>query len=456
MAFKFGSLDSLQIELKRWHYYFLALVVKLIVAAIFIDRLDGQVFTATAYDLLVDHKNIYYEGSAQSRFNYFPLAFLTILPGMAIYYFLIPFTSPVLERVFLKLPIIFAELWLAYLFRVANNSTRAKPSSGFSLQITYVELFLLFNPIILYAGSYKGQFDVFPAIAIIYAWRYFEQNQDFKAGIATSIAVLIKQHGAILIFLLFIALIKKNQKRAAQFVIGNLVVAIPVLTVGALLNFQGMVNHAILFHLGRLPNGYSITSVLFYFFLFGGKAIGLEQLGKLIAYGLLNVLALVLVLAELYLGYLLIKKPRTKEEIMRYILYGYGVFFLLNKGFLIHYLVVFVVLWVEYRRIEEKPITSYHVAWAVVAIPLLFAFKVALMTPADIRTFLGPYWAGILWFLLIFIHFILVKVISDVLPLLEQPRTRRIYYVIVALLPLHLAITLYIASLEQCLEGPCL
>ncbi len=455
MTSQFRSLNLPQVELKRWHYYFLALIIKIIVAAFFIDRLDGQVFTATAYDLLVDHRPIYYDGSAQARFNYFPLAFLTILPGMAIYYFLIPFSSPILERIFLKLPVILAELWLAYLFKNDSISPRKHYSSDSPFAITYTELFLLFNPIILYAGSYKGQFDVFPAIALVYAWRLFEREQDFKAGIATSVAVLIKQHGAIFIFLVFVALIGKSKKRSIKFFLGNVVVTLPVLAVGAWINLQGMIDHAILFHLGRLPNGYSISSVLFYLFLIGGKAIGFEQAGEFIAYGLLDVFSLVLISSELFLGYLLVKKPRNDVEIMRHILYGYGIFFLLNKGFLIHYITVFLVLWVEYKRIQEDPITSYHVGWAIVTIPLLFVFKMPLMTPADIRTILGQYWAAILWGLLIAVHFLLMKIITRTVPLLEQAKVRRIYYVMIALLPFHLAISLYIASLEQCLEGPC-
>lgn len=417
----------------RWIFYLLALALKIITAIFFIDRIDGAVFTQTSKDILLNHTNIYYEGSLQFKFNYFPLVYLIYLPSMYIYYFYWPIHTLIFERIFLKLPLIIGELYLAYLFKPKNSSQKT---------ITAMELFILFNPFILYAGSYKSQFDVFPAIMMILSWRKKQENKPVLSGVYSGAAMMLKQYSLIFSFYLWLHYLKKDKKEALFHTIGILTVFIPVLLIGAILNLHGMIYHAILFHLGRNPNGFSITVITYYsltsILKFAGTSTSITNtIGKMI----LDIFSIILLLTLAYIGEKVWKlNPEKQTDLLKLIIYGFLAFYLLNKGFLLHYLAAFFPLLAQYWQDKKQKPSALLISWEIISIPLIYILRIALMIPPDIKTLIGPYWFEIMWFSLVIIHLILLGVIIKITSpkfLFPNKNYLKIYLVILLLLPVH-------------------
>ena len=147
---------------KRGQIYLLAFFIRIAISIVF-GADDMPVFLETGREILVDKTAIYAPltvDSLHDKFNYPPLAYLAILPGQFIYY-LLPFRNSVLLRVLYKLPMIIADLWVAYLLRdklpsaLQSSAAKSQPVKEF---ISRPELFILFNPIMIYISSIKGHF----------------------------------------------------------------------------------------------------------------------------------------------------------------------------------------------------------------------------------------------------------------------------------------------------------
>ncbi|MHA2276525.1 MAG: hypothetical protein ACXAC2_12190 [Candidatus Kariarchaeaceae archaeon] len=176
----------------RRFYYLVGLLVRIIFAGIFNDRRDGAVFFETGEDIILHHTNIYNETSAHVRFNYFPLAYLAILPGLVLY-FALPFRNDILQRILQKLPLILLDLFVAYYMREKTDIID---------KISSYELFILFNPIVIFASSVKGQFDIIPAFLLLLAWNSYKKGQNVRSGVFSAASVLVKQYGFIFIIFL--------------------------------------------------------------------------------------------------------------------------------------------------------------------------------------------------------------------------------------------------------------
>ena len=96
----------------RFLSFFIAFLIRFILAIFF---QDGVVFFDTGLDIFVNHSILYANTTLQSTFNYFPLAYLVTLPQIWLYYQQ-SFRNNILLRLMFKLPKIFADLVLAYLF----------------------------------------------------------------------------------------------------------------------------------------------------------------------------------------------------------------------------------------------------------------------------------------------------------------------------------------------------
>jgi len=419
-------------SLNRFLIYYVAFIIRAVTAVLFIDRIDGSVFIQTTKDILLYKTELYFDSTLQYKFNYFPLVYLIYLPSMAFYYFIFPIKSPAFERLFLKLPLILGELFAAYLFRPINKKT----------MVSTLELFILFNPFILYAGSYKSQFDIFPGIFMLLAWRKKIEERPYASGIFSGIAMMMKQYSLLFSFFIWLHYVRHDKKKAYYHSLGIITVFIPVLGIGALLNPHGMIYHAILFHLGRNPNGYSLTVIIYYATLAILSFLGSFQIiTTLIAQGILLV-------ANFLLLYLLVKisirvwnTPKNDYAGLLYnVLLGFGIFYFLNKGFLFHYLAAFFVLLTEYWRITRRKPSLRLLAWEIAFIPIIYALRIILMVPIDIKVLIGPNWFLILWIILILIHMliiILITIIKGKNYLFYNKKVKIGYVIFLILLPLH-------------------
>ena len=209
-----------------------------------------------------------------------------------------------------------------------------------------------------------------------------------------------------------------------------------------------MIYHAILFHLGRNPNGFSITVITYYSLTSILKLVGTstgttDTIGKII----LDIFTIILFLALAYIG----KKvwelnPENQTELLKLIICGFLAFYLLNKGFLLHYLAAFFPLLAQYWQNKKQKPSALLISWEIISIPLVYILRIALMIPPDIKTLLGPHWFEIMWISLVITHFLLLTVITKITSLkflFPNKKYVRIYLVILLLLPIHF-LTLYL------------
>ncbi|MHA2254365.1 MAG: glycosyltransferase 87 family protein, partial [Candidatus Kariarchaeaceae archaeon] len=321
--------DKLRATLSsRFVVYTIAILVRSTIALFFIDRLDGPVFFDTAEDILLKGEPIYFEGSLQFKFNYFPLAYFAILPGQAIY-FLFDFDNVYLQRLFLKLPLIIADIIIAII--VGRGRELSK-------RINNLELFILFNPVLIYSGSVKGQFDVIPVLLILLAWRNLKQDKYLFSGVLTGAGILFKQYCALFSFFVWIQLMKQSKKNASKYFLGHLIISLPILLVSYVISSGRMVYHAVEFHLHRDPAGYSLTNYLHSFVLGTGKLLFSTNTAIAISDGFLILITILMVVILLYIAYRLWINAADHIYILQALVPAYLIFFALNRIFLFHYL----------------------------------------------------------------------------------------------------------------------
>lgn len=424
--------------------YLLALVIRLVLAGLFIDQDDAPVFFETANDIINEGTSIYYEGSLQNKFNYFPLAYLAILPGLYVYY-LLGLDNLILQRIFLKLPLIFAELLLAWLLaRRSPEKARIEDrlkihDQWFFTRVTRVELFILFNPLFLYSTSVKGQFDVIPTLFLLLAWRYFLEKRLILSGFLAATSILFKQYGVIVSFYLGINILKKDYRKFPRFVFGHLLISVPVLGIAAYLNYDGLIDHALLYHLNRLPSGISLTSLV-YWPVKGTVEFVTNQswTGILVGNVILVIFKMLLIYVMLYLGNMLWQTENASEDVMRIIIYAFLAFFILNNVLWEQYFIALFVLWAEFKNEKKQIIHEQALYWIFATVPLVIPYRLSHSTPPDVQILFGENWFDILWFTFVLTHFFIMLILYvKKKPMFTNSYVKWLYRTLVLLLPVH-------------------
>ncbi len=392
--------------LRRNVVYISAILLRIILGALFVDRNDFATFTETGNDILNLGTSIYASASLHRKFRYFPLAYLAVLPGQALYY-LQPIRDIRLQRVFLKLPLILADIWLACMFR--NSKFNQNDHDKLSLEendqrMSFSELFILFNPILIYAGSIKGQFDVIPGILLLYSWRFHNEGSYTISGLCSGAAILFKQYCAMFSLLLVIALLRNDKRNLGRHILGVLTIFIPTLILGAVINLDAMIERAILYHVRRRPGGYSLfwlTSIVL-------EAIGYDRDSSILPRTVgMGTVATVLIV--LFLSFWLLKSPETQQKVLQTFFLSFAALLIL-KVFHIHYLAAIIPLWTQYRRETRGRLTMTELAWAISLIPLTVSIRVNQMTPPDTRLLFGEDWLLLIWIIGVLSHVALVLI----------------------------------------------
>ncbi len=413
---------------KRFQIFLLALLLRLIIC-VFFGADDMPVFLETGRDILVNKTSIYAEDSLHDKFNYPPLAYLAILPGQALYYAL-PIRTDVLLRILYRLPMIFADIWLAHLLREKSTvSLQSMEHQTNNNPISKIELFILFNPLLIYVGSIKGHFDIIPVLFFVYSWIYYKKQNYILAGVFGGLAILSKQYSVLFSFFIGINLMKLDLRKLFRYIWGHLIAAIPVIAIAGYLNFDGMIYHAIVFHLDRGPAGMSFTSIIHHILFYEVSSIA-----DLFVF----VTTVLLIIIQLYLAYKLWISDNASVDVIKAILYSVIFFFILNKVFWPQYLAVLAIVWVLYRKESGKPITRTQLGWSYVGIPICFSFKAYLTVPSDIQSLLGNYWFQIVWLFGILLHFIILIILHKLeFTLFPSKKIKIVYALLLPIAPIH-------------------
>lgn len=430
-------------------WYVVALLLRLLIAAVFFDKGDCPAFIETAENILVLHRPLYYEPTIYNDFVYPPLAYIAILPGMALYY-LLGLNNLVLERIFLKLPIILGDLWLAYLFRrtfiplyKAKEDREIKQYSSLS----WPELILLFNPFLIYSSAVKAQFFNLSVICLIYSWRAYQKEQDIIAGVWAAAAILIKQYSVLFALFLGWALLKKSLKRTTKLLLGAIIITVPILAIGAVSNFQGMMEKTILFNISKEPAGYSITSMLYSWLSFFGETYNINFL-VVLAKSITYLGTGLLLGAFIYLAYNLWKEELTDERILKTIILSFLLTFVLNKQFWLHYLPVIIALWLEYKHMKQERIGDIFLAWNYALIPLILIVRITNMLPTDVSDLIGLYGVAAIVLGGLILHFVILIIMSLKNYLLFSNKKMKVSYIVIIIaLTIGLAINVFLEQI---------
>ena len=371
---------------------------------------DGTVFYDTGLDIFINHSVLYADTTLQSTFNYFPLAYLVTLPQIWLY-FQIPFRNNILFRLFFKLPIIFTNLLLAWLFsnkvqQKCNltkfpklNLTPNEPEKSFN----NFELFMLFNPINIYIVGMTNQIDVFPAIFLVLTWMCFKNEKFLVSGIFVMIAFLIKEYAIFLMILLAIAYFKKSLNALIKYLIGNLIVFIPTIGIISIINFKGFLDHAILYQLYRQPIGSSLSSFVYQLclpFVPSSFKTNFEILINILSFGIIF-LMIIVCCGIIY------SNPSYKNVIL-FSLLSFLIFCVFNKVFWHQYLVTLLVLWTLYRIEIKKPFSNEFISWVMIILPLFLLFRCGEFATPVLVNLLGKNFFILLIFLAFCTHIILL------------------------------------------------
>ncbi|MHA2250184.1 MAG: glycosyltransferase 87 family protein [Candidatus Kariarchaeaceae archaeon] len=424
-----NNLFFLPTKMNRTFFYISGLILRILIAGIFIDSSDGLVFFETGEDIIIRHTNIYNEDSMQRKFNYFPLAYLAVLPGLFIY-FALSIKNSILQRILQKLPMILLELILAYYMRRKKSDK----------MISSYELFILFNPILIYSSCVKGQFDIFPAFLLLLAWNSYKRDNQIKSGIYSAAAILFKPYGIIFIMYLAIILLKNDYRKFRKYIVGNMTVVFPILLFASFLNFQGLIDHAIIFHLKRAPNGHSLTTSLYLSIQYIGDIFLSENVTGVLSSILLISLTILLLIILILLAIRIWTHEQSNKTILETLILGFVVLFLLNKTFFFHYLPILVVLWIEYKRERSQIISNEQLAWNYIYLPIIGIFKIYWMVPSDIRDFIGSYWLAVIYITSLLFHFIIsFSILKIGRPIFRNKYVLYTYILFLILVPFHFA-----------------
>ncbi len=236
-------------------------------------------------------------------------------------------------------------------------------------------------------------------------------------------------------------LLKRKYKKFPKFFVGHLLVMIPVLTIAAILNFEGLKYHAITYHLERPPSGFSITSIFFYTITIVSResysSLFSVAIGHLIQVAFFTTLVLIL----LYFGHWLWTSENELIDVLNSLLFALAGFFLFNNVFWEQYFVIFMILWIEKKKLLQTPISDTSIFWNYVTLPFVIVFRVSFMVPEDVENLLGSFWMEIIWFSGVILHFVLMYIFrKQGRPMFARWYIKSIYTIGIILLPFHFAL----------------
>ena len=475
----------------RYPFYVVSFLIQVILSGFFIDHFDGGVFLTEAENILVNGYTIYGNDTMDSAFNYFPMAYLTILPGLVIYHFsgLDFIDSQYLTRVFLKLPIVVGNLSLAGIYALYYFSSKKKepvlPEEEVSpvmeektiqdekrefrgsfpkikemrgeivdlyrSPISLAEFFILFNPILLFSGIFKGQFDIWSGVFLFLAWISYRRGEYGRVGIYCGIAMFIKQYNILFSWLLLVALLKERKIKEMGIVIINvLIIAAINFAAGFILAPETFLYHAIIFHIERAPTGYSVTAFVTYGIVFVRTVflpVAVSSNLIVILSLLSSVVSLVLLLYFVY--FKIIKEPYLSNfMILKRILEAHVLFFIFAKVLYLQYLTIFATFAPEYQYARAKVLPKRFVSWMFIITPLLVTVRIAHFVPQTVRITIGPYWLSTIFLLFMLAHFALLGLFA-VTKTQIFPRNRYYVVYVLALVTslLNFAVQSYLATL---------
>ena len=354
--------------------YFLSFIIQVILVIFF---QDGTVFYDTALDIFINHSVLYANTTLQSTFNYFPLVYLVTLPQICLYYQL-PFRNDILLRLFFRLPIILADLLLASLFsdkiqqkfNLTNLSNLELLSTSSKRSINNFELFILFNPINIYIVGMTNQIDVFPAIFLVISWIAFKNKKFYASGIFVMTAFLIKEYAIFLMIFLMITYLKTSFNALRKFLIGNLIIFIPTIGIISAINFNGFMDHAIIYQLFRQPIGSSLSAFVYELGLIIVPTSFKTDLEIIISICAFGIIFLVMMVS----GIVIYKNPSDKN-IIWYTVLSFLVFCIFNKVFWPQYLVPLLALLLLYRIESAKNLSNEIIYWTISILPIFLLYR---------------------------------------------------------------------------------
>ena len=402
----------------RFLTFFIAFLIRFILAIFF---QDGVVFFDTGLDIFVNHSILYANTTLQSTFNYFPLAYLVTLPQIWLYYQQ-SFRNNILLRLMFKLPKIFADLVLAYLFNdhflqryYSTTIHTAKTSISVSKRfINNYELFILFNPINIYTSAMSNQIDMFPAILLVICWLAYKNEKYFLAGVSGMTACLIKYFLIFLLILIFISLLKKPLKTIQPYIIDNLIVLIPTIVIISIINFQGFLDHAILYQLFRAPIGSSISALAY--------GIGVIILPSSLIYPFQSIISIsgfgIISIVVLFSSINVYKNP-TDKNVIFYSFLSFLMFCTFNKVFWPQYLVPLLALWLLYRIENTNHLSNEITYWTISIMPIGLLYRSGDFATHTLVNLLGPNF---------FIYLLLIGIGLHIFLLLTLLKTQKINF----------------------------
>lgn len=406
--------------------YSISLFIHIVFGMLFRDYVDTYVFLETAEDILIFGTPFYTDTGFHALFNYFPLAFFPILVGPFLY-FTLNLNNLMLQRLFLKIPFILGDLVLAWLlYRYSDGNS-------------HIEQLILFNPLLIYISAIKGQFDVLVAICVVMHWRAITKGAYLKSGFWASIAFLLKIHGAFLPFFVFVFLLPHKPKQALHMAGAALVTLVAVLLPFAIMDLDGMILHAVLYHASRPPNGFSLTGMLY-------GALNFLFPGSVIVDALVFVSTGILLWALVYTSIKVFKigqKKADPHQILPFVIRFFILFFLFNKVFWLQYAIVpLAIYFLQDRDWNEKQLQQ-ALHWSILFIPIAAIFRLIEMVPPDLRNYLGKFWISILWFGFVFLHFLGLLAFRNSIQWTR--RSKIMYVVFLLLLPIHFFLNITLA-----------
>jgi dolichol-phosphate mannosyltransferase len=353
--------------------YLLSFVIQCVLAALFIHDWDGFVFERSARDLLLGGVSPYQTAVSAPPyiFNMYdvpPIPEWYAYPPLPLLMFgstyglglLVPFSSPAFLRLCLKLPFIFGNLLLA---RVSARLV------GNDKALSRTELFLLFNPFLIFIGAVWGMFDSLMVLFMIASLLMIRRKRPAMAGAAFGAAALLK------LFPVFFlpAVLFWAQRRTGNRGAGRFLATAGAVVAGISLPFflqspDGFFRQVFWVHLQRPPQGISLVGLPYYMnYLNDLLGLSLPQLGL----REVSLLSIAFLAPSLVLAYLVAYRARKESDI----LFAFaGIAFalmLFNKVVNEQYLVLPLVLAYLYGKHRGSPsapaLASRRIAIALTA-----------------------------------------------------------------------------------------
>jgi dolichol-phosphate mannosyltransferase len=297
--------------------YLLSFVVQCVLAALFIHDWDGFVFERSARDFLGGVSpyqtavaappyifNMYDVPPVPEWYAYPPLPLLMFGTTFGLGT-LVPFASPAFLRLCLKLPFIFGNLLLA------RVGARFVGNDG---AIGRTELFLLFNPFLIFIGAVWGMFDSLMVLFMVASLLWLRQKKPAFAGAAFGAAALLKLFPVFFLpAVLFWAYRRCGSRGAGRFLVAAAVVVGVICLPFFIQSPDGFLRQVLWVHLQRPPQGISLVGLPYYMgYLNDLLGLSLPVMGL----REVSLLSIAFLVPSLVLAYLVAYRARKESDIL--------------------------------------------------------------------------------------------------------------------------------------------